>query len=45
VFDTTVTTAGAWRAGFERPLADSWHARVAGLAPAGTPPVGGPAAR
>jgi hypothetical protein len=34
VFDTTVTAAGDWRARFERPLAESWHARVAGLAPA-----------
>jgi hypothetical protein len=25
VFDTSLTTAGAWRAGFERPAADSWH--------------------
>jgi hypothetical protein len=32
VFDTTVTTAGDWRARFERPLAESWHARVAGVA-------------
>ena len=31
VFDTTLTTAGAWRAGFERPLAHSWHAQVAGV--------------
>ena len=30
VFDTTVTTAGDWRARFERPLADAWHAQVAG---------------
>ncbi len=37
VFDTTVTTAGDWRARFERPLAESWHAQVAGL--------GAPAAR
>ncbi|MDQ6926673.1 MAG: hypothetical protein M3154_10625 [Candidatus Eremiobacteraeota bacterium] len=28
VFDTTVTTAADWRARFERPLADAWHARV-----------------
>ncbi len=34
VFDTTAATAGDWRARFERPLAESWHARVAGLAPA-----------
>ncbi len=25
VFDTSVTTAAAWRAGFERPAGDSWH--------------------
>lgn len=31
VFDTTVTTAADWRARFERPLAESWHARVAGV--------------
>ena len=30
VFDTTVTTAGDWRARFERPLAESWHAQGAG---------------
>jgi hypothetical protein len=30
VFDTTVTTAGDWRARFERPLAESWHARLVG---------------
>lgn len=30
VFDTTVSTAGDWRARFERPLAYSWHAQVAG---------------
>lgn len=35
VFDTTVTAAGAWRAQFERPLAESWHAQVSGLAAAG----------
>ena len=29
VFDTTVGTAGAWRARFERPLAESWHAQLA----------------
>jgi hypothetical protein len=34
VFDTTVTSAGDWRTRFERPLAESWHARVAGLASA-----------
>jgi hypothetical protein len=38
VFDTAVVTAGDWRARVERPLADSWHARVAGLAAA--PPAG-----
>ncbi|WP_396213460.1 hypothetical protein [Gemmatimonas sp.] len=27
VFDTTVTSVGAWRAGFVRKAADSWHAR------------------
>jgi hypothetical protein len=27
VFDTTVTTVGAWRAAFEKPAAESWHAR------------------
>lgn len=32
VFDTTVITAADWRARFERPLADAWHARV--VAPA-----------
>lgn len=32
VFDTTVTTAADWRSRFERPLAESWHARV--VAPA-----------
>jgi hypothetical protein len=30
VFDTTVTTAGDWRARFERPLRDSWHAQLVG---------------
>jgi hypothetical protein len=30
VFDTTVTTAGDWRARFERPLAQSWHAQLVG---------------
>lgn len=34
VFDTTVTTAADWRAHFERPLAESWHARVVAPAPA-----------
>ena len=28
VFDTTVTTARDWRARFERPLRESWHARL-----------------
>jgi hypothetical protein len=28
VFDTTVTTAGDWRARFERPLRESWHASL-----------------
>lgn len=28
VFDTTVATAGDWRAHFERPLGESWHARL-----------------
>jgi hypothetical protein len=37
VFDTTVTTAAAWRARFERPLAESWHAQVAGLGAAAAP--------
>jgi hypothetical protein len=44
VFDTTVTEAGAWRARFERPLAESWHAQVAGLRAAGAPAAGAPAA-
>lgn len=43
VFDTTLTTAGTWRTAFERPLAASWHAQVAGLAPVGAL-VGAPAA-
>ena len=30
VFDTTVVTAGDWRARFERPLRASWHAQLAG---------------
>ncbi len=29
VFDTTVTTLGALRERFERPLAESWHAELA----------------
>jgi hypothetical protein len=33
VFDTTVLTAGAWRRRFELPAAESWHARLLGLAP------------
>ena len=47
VFDTTVATAGDWRHGFERPLAASWHARVAGLPAAGAVPAAGtlPSAR
>ncbi len=28
VFDTTVTTAGAWRSRFELPARESWHARL-----------------
>ena len=28
VFDTTVTTAGAYRTAFEKPLRDSWHRRL-----------------
>jgi hypothetical protein len=28
VFDTTVTTAAAWRDGFERPAGNSWHAQL-----------------
>jgi len=27
-FDTTVSTVGEWRARFERPVAQSWHARL-----------------
>jgi hypothetical protein len=30
VFDPTVTTLGEWRARFELPLRDSWHARLIG---------------
>jgi hypothetical protein len=30
VFDPTVTTAGEWRARFELPLRDSWHAKLLG---------------
>ena len=28
VFDTTVTTVGAYRAGFEKAAADSWHGKL-----------------
>ncbi len=28
VFDTTVSTVGAWRVQFERPAGDSWHSRL-----------------
>ena len=28
VFDTTITALGDWRARFERPLAESWHAQL-----------------
>lgn len=28
VFDTTVTTVGAYRAGFEKTAADSWHGKL-----------------
>ena len=28
VFDTTVATAGGWRARFEQPAAESWHAAL-----------------
>ena len=45
VFDTTVTTAGAWRTAFERPLAASWHAQVAGLAAPAAPAAAGGSAR
>lgn len=27
-FDTTVSTVGEWRARFERPVAESWHAKL-----------------
>jgi hypothetical protein len=30
VFDTTLTTAAAWRAEFERPARDAWHAELIG---------------
>ena len=30
VFDPTVPTLGAWRSGFERPAAESWHASLLG---------------
>ena len=29
-FDTSVTTAAAWRGRFERPVRDSWHAELIG---------------
>jgi hypothetical protein len=29
VFDTTITSASAWRAEFERPMRASWHAQLA----------------
>jgi hypothetical protein len=28
VFDTTVTTAAAWRDAFERPARETWHGRI-----------------
>lgn len=28
VFDTTITTVGAYRAGFEKAAADSWHGKL-----------------
>jgi len=28
-FDTTITTVGEWRTAFEKPVAQSWHARLA----------------
>jgi hypothetical protein len=28
VFDTTITTVGAWRMSFEKPAGESWHARL-----------------
>lgn len=30
VFDTALTTAGAWRTAFERPARESWHAELIG---------------
>lgn len=30
VFDLTITTAGDWRTRFERPAAESWHAKFLG---------------
>ena len=33
VFDTTVGTLGAWRTGFEKRAADSWHAQLVPRAP------------
>ncbi len=35
VFDTTLTSVERWRSAFERPLAGSWHARLAPRAAAG----------
>ncbi|WP_411280656.1 hypothetical protein [Gemmatimonas sp.] len=32
VFDTTVTTVGAYRTGFERAAAESWHAKLLSVA-------------
>jgi hypothetical protein len=28
VFDTTITTVGAYRLGFEKAAADSWHGKL-----------------
>lgn len=44
VFDTSVTTAGDWRARFERPLATSWHAQVAAQGAGGQTAGAGPLA-
>jgi len=30
-FDTSVTTASAWREQFERPVRESWHAQLIGV--------------
>ena len=30
VFDTSITTAAAWRERFERPVRESWHAQLIG---------------